>query len=410
MRRVVVTGSGMVSPVGNTVQESWDRVLAGDTGVSKITHFDSSSLRVQIAAEVKNFDASHVVSKKEIPRLSKFILYSAVAAKEALDQSGLPVEGREERIGCSIGVGMGALDCIESSTRLMDSKGERRISPFFIPYTIPNMASGYVSIQHGLKGPNISPATACASGTHGIGEAYRYIKDGIADAMVCGGAESVICSLGIASFTSLKALSQSNDTPELASRPFDVNRNGFVMGEGAGILVLEDLEHAQKRGAHILAEVVGYGLSGDAHHITAPADQGEGGQRCMAMALKSAGINPDEVDYINAHGTSTKMNDQLESEAIRAIFRDHADKVAISSTKGATGHCIGGAGGIESIFSILAINKGVVPPTANLHEKDPLCPLNYTPLEPQERKVNIALSNSFGFGGTNATIAFKAFK
>lgn len=408
MRRVVVTGLGMVSPVGNNVQDSWKRALQGESGVTKISFFDPSDLKVQIAAEVKDFDPSSVIGKKDQARLTRFIQFAAVAAHEAIEESGLDTSVNSERIGCSIGVGMGALACIEESTRVLDEKGEKRISPFFIPYTIPNMAAGYVSILKNLKGPNICPTTACASGTHGIGEGFRLIKDGHADAMICGGSESTISKLGIASFNALKALSTHNEEPSVASRPFDKNRDGFIMGEGAGILVLEGMESAQKRDAKIYAEVVGYGLSGDGHHITAPAPQGEGGQRCMKMALETGGLKPEDVDYINAHGTSTKMNDQYESEAIMAVFGDHAKKLSISSTKGVTGHCIGGAGGIEAIFSILAIHHNTVPPTANLHEQDELCPLDYTPNEAVEKRVSVALSNSFGFGGTNATVAFRA--
>ncbi|MCX6129585.1 MAG: beta-ketoacyl-ACP synthase II, partial [Proteobacteria bacterium] len=296
------------------------------------------------------------------------------------------------------------------STRVLMEKGEKRISPFFIPYAIPNMAAGFVSIKYQLRGPNVCMASACASGTHAIGEAFRYIRDNMADAMVCGGAESAISPLGIAAFSALKALSTNNSDPAGASRPFDLHRDGFVMGEGAGILVLEELESAKKRGAKIYAELVGYGLSGDAHHITSPLERGEGGRRCMKMALDSAGLRPDQIDYINAHGTSTKMNDQYESEAIIDLFGNHAFNLAISSTKGVTGHCLGAAGGIEAVYTALSIHRGLVPPTANLVSQDPGCPLNYTPQVALEKKLDFALSNSFGFGGTNATIAFRSFQ
>lgn len=304
---------------------------------------------------------------------------------------------------------MGGISEIEESTQILLEKGEKRISPFFIPYAIPNMAAGYISIQHQLQGPNSCPATACASGTHAIGEAFRYIRDGMADAMICGGAESAVSPLGISAFSAMKALSTRNDDPAGASRPFDLDRDGFVMGEGAGVLVLEELEIARKRGATIYAEVVGYGLSGDGYHITSPCERGEGGRRCMEMALISGGINKDEVDYINAHGTSTKLNDQYESEAILDLFSDRARDLNISSTKGVTGHCLGAAGGIEAVYTALSVYRSILPPTANYTSQDPLCPLNYTARQAVEKKVRVALSNSFGFGGTNATIAFRCF-
>ena len=407
MRRVVVTGLGMVSPVGANVEESWNNAVNANSGIDKISGFDASELKVKIAAEVKNFDPSEVISKKDQGRLTKFIQFSAVAAHEAIKDSGLDCEQNPHRIGCSIGVGLGALEEIEKNTKVLEEKGEKRISPFFIPYTIPNMAAGYVSILNGLKGPNLCPTTACASGTHGIGEAFNMIRNNAADAMVCGGSESTISKLGIASFTALKALSTSNEVPAAASRPFDAKRNGFVMGEGAGILVLEEYEAAKKRGARIYAEVVGYGLTGDGNHITAPAPEGEGGARCMKMALEAGGIEPSDVDYINAHGTSTGLNDKFESMAIMSVFGDHAKKVSISSTKGVTGHCIGAAGGVEGVFTVLSIVKGLVPPTANLENPDEDCPLDYTPLKAVEKKVRVAMSNSFGFGGTNATVVFR---
>lgn len=409
MRRVVITGLGIVAPTGNSVPEAWDAALAARSGIGRITIYDPSSYRVQIAGEVKNLSLAGIVDPKDERRLTRFVSFAVKAAHEAMSDSGLDVAKAPERYGCIIGVGIGGIQDIEANALLLAEKGEKRISPFFIPFSIPNMAAGFVSIQHGLKGPNLSPATACSSGTHAIGEAFEWIKRGEADAFLCGGAESAICPLGITSFAALKALSTRNEEPLRASRPFDLERDGFVMGEGAGILVIEDLEHAKKRGAHIYAEVVGYGVSSDAFHITAPPERGEGGRRAMAMALRSAGASLDEVDYINAHGTATPLNDQYESEAILDLFGQHAGRLAISSTKGVTGHCLGAAGGIEAVYTALAVNRSLVPPTANYETPDPKCPLHYTPREAQERRIRLALSNSFGFGGTNATIAIRAF-
>ncbi|RYZ64216.1 MAG: beta-ketoacyl-[acyl-carrier-protein] synthase II, partial [Proteobacteria bacterium] len=334
---------------------------------------------------------------------------ATTASYDAIQDSGLDTSKNPERYGCIIGVGMGGLPEIEENAGILKEKGEKRISPFFIPYSIPNMAAGYVSIAFNLKGPNLCPTTACSSGTHAVGEAFNYIRSGLADAILCGGAESTVCALGIASFTALKALSTRNDDPVTASRPFDKDRDGFVMGEGAGILVLEDLEHARRRGAKIYAEVVGYGVSGDAGHITAPPERHEGAYRCMALTLKNAGLNLTDVQYINAHGTSTAINDQYESEAIQDLFLDHSKKLMVSSTKGVTGHCLGAAGGLEAVFTTLAIYDGVIPPTANYHTPDPACTLDYVPNTARRLKVDVALSNSFGFGGTNATIAIRRF-
>ena len=409
MKRVAITGLGTVAPTGNDVKTAWDAALHARSGTGRISLFDASSLKVQIAAEVKGFDASAIVDAKDLRRLERFILFATGAAHEAIQDAGLSKTDLGELAGCSIGVGMGSIAAIEDATKLMAEKGERRLSPFFIPYTIPNMAAGFVSLQFNLKGPNMCPATACASGTHAIGEAYQYIKEGRADIMVCGGAESTISPLGIAAFTACKALSANNNEAETASRPFDATRDGFVMGEGSGILVLEDMDRARKRGARIYGELIGYGLSADAFHITAPPEKGEGGQRAMRMALDSAKLNPEDVDYINAHGTSTSLNDQYESEAIQAVFGDAAKHLHVSSTKGVTGHCIGAAGGIEAVYATLAIYHNVVPPTANLKTPDPKCTLNYAPNQAVEKQVQVALSNSFGFGGTNATIAIKSF-
>lgn len=409
MRRVVVTGLGMVAPTGNDVKSAWQAAVNAQCGVDRISLFDPSDLPVHIAAEVKNFDPKTVMDDKEVRRTTRFVQFAAAAAKEAIQDAGLDVNQHPERNGSSIGVGLGALYDIEQNSILLKESGAKKISPFFIPYTIANMAAGVVSINHNLKGPNMCTTTACASGTHGIGDAFLYIRDNLADVMVCGGAESTISPLGIAAFAALKALSRRNDNPKKASRPFDSERDGFIMGEGAGLVVLEELEHAKKRGAKIYAEIIGYGLSGDANHITAPAPEAEGGQRCMQMALDTGKINAGDVDYINAHGTSTKMNDAFETAAIAKVFGDHAKKISISSTKSVTGHCIGAAGGIEAIYTVLAIHHGVVPPTANFETADPECFLDYTPNTARERKVKVALSNSFGFGGTNATVAFRAF-
>jgi 3-oxoacyl-[acyl-carrier-protein] synthase II len=411
MRRVVVTGLGLVTPIGNDVKTAWNTALEGRTGVTRITRFDPSDLPVQIAAEVKNFDIGEVLDSKEARRTTHFVQFSAKAAHEAMVDAGLAdYSGSRDLWGTSVGVGIGGIGEIEMATLILKESGPRRISPFFMPYAISNMAAGVVSRLNGLKGPNICTTTACTSGTHGVGEGLLYIRSGMADVMVCGGSESGITKLSVAAFASMKALSTNNDHPEEASRPFDLHRDGFVMGEGSGILVLEELEHARRRGAKIYAELVGYGMSGDAHHITAPAPEGEGAQRCMRAALAMGAVPLDQVDYINAHGTSTDLNDRYESAAIRAVLGAHAAKVSVSSTKGATGHCLGAAGGIEAVFTALAVHQGVLPPTANLRTPDPDCPLDYTPLVAKERKVRYALSNSFGFGGTNGTLAFRRFE
>lgn len=424
-RRVVVTGLGMVAAPGNTLEKAWQETLAGRAGTRLIEAFDTTAFAVKVAAEVRGFDLGGLLPVKDVPRTSRFVQLAVSAADQAWQDAGLGslLDGKaggnhaprssndfssEARNlwGCSIGVGMGALDEIEKNAHILANKGPRRVSPFFLPYAIPNMATGLVSNLFGLRGPNLCPTTACTSGTHAVGEGYRYIQDGRADLMVCGGSEAVICPLGITSFQSMKALSTHSETPERASRPFDARRDGFVMGEGSGLLVLEELEHAKKRGARIYAEVAGYGVSGDAHHISAPAPEHEGGQRSMQAALKDARIHPDQVDYINAHGTSTKLNDELESVAIGKVFGDHARKLAISSTKGVTGHCLGAAGGIEAVFTVQSIAKKLIPPTANWSERDPACPWDYV-AEAREQPVNYALSNSFGFGGTNGTLVFK---
>jgi 3-oxoacyl-[acyl-carrier-protein] synthase II len=409
MRRVVVTGLGMIAATGNRVESAWETALAGRSGVAKISLFDSSNSTVQIAAEVKDFDPSSVMSVKEARQSSRFVQFATAAAKEALEDSRLDVSTAPDRYGCAIGVGMGAIGKIEESAYICRDKGPRRVTPHFLPYAIPNMAAGYVSVALGLKGPNFAMTTACASGTHSIGEAYLHVAMGTADAMIAGGTEATISPLCIASFAKMRALSTHNDAPSEASRPFDLNRDGFVMGEGSGLIVIEDFEHAKQRGAKIYAELVGYGLTGDGHHITSPTADGDGTARCMAAALKSAQINPDQVDHINAHGTSTQANDSSESTAIATVFGEHAAQLSVCSTKGVTGHCLGAAGGIEAIYTVLAIHHGMVPPTANYVTPDPACPLDYTTDGARERSVRYALSNSVGFGGQNACLAFSRF-
>lgn len=411
MRRVVVTGLGIVAPCGNSVTEAWAAALAGRSGVARITKFDPHDLTVQIAAEVKGFEIGDALEAKEARRTSRFVQFAVVAANEALKDAALEPKADTKRdlFGCSIGVGIGGIEDIENSSLTLKDHGPRRISPFFMPYAIANMAAGVVSRVGDLRGPNVCTTTACTSGTHGVGEAFLYIRNGMADVMVAGGSESGISKLSVAAFASMKALSTHNEVPAEASRPFDKERDGFVMGEGAGVLVLEELEHAKRRGAKIYAEMVGYGMSGDAHHITAPAPGGEGAQRCMRAALAMAKIEVDEVDYINAHGTSTELNDRYESAAIASVFGTRAQEVWISSTKGVTGHCLGAAGGIEAVFTALTLHHSLVPPTANLHHPDPACPLDYVPLKARERRVRYALSNSFGFGGTNGTIVMRRF-
>ncbi|MCX7793661.1 MAG: beta-ketoacyl-ACP synthase II [Thermodesulfovibrionales bacterium] len=409
-RRVVVTGLGLVTPLGIGVSETWEALIQGKSGVGKITLFDASSYPVQIAAEVKNFDPSNYIEQKEIKKMDRFIHFAIAAAEMAMKDSGLKITPENaQRVGVIIGSGMGGLPMIEHYHRTLLEKGHRRISPFFIPMIIINLAAGQVSIRYGAKGPNSSPCTACATGSHSIGDAFRIIQRGEADAMIAGGTEAVITPMGIAGFTAMKALSTRNDEPERASRPFDIDRDGFVMGEGAGIVILEELEHALKRGARIYAEIIGYGMSGDAYHITSPAPEGEGAARCMEAALKDACIKPEEVDYINAHGTSTKYGDELETMAIKKVFGEHAYRLAVSSTKSMTGHLLGAAGGVEAVITILSIYNNLIPPTINLEKPDPVCDLDYVPNKARHREVNCAISNSFGFGGTNACLIFKKF-
>jgi len=406
-RRVVITGLGMVSPVGLNVKESWENILAGKSGIAPITHFDVSSFSTRFGGSVKGFNVESYLSPKEAKKMDPFIHYGIAAAKEAIEDSGLTInEENSERIGVAIGSGIGGLPGIERGHSAYMDGGPRKISPFFVPSNIINMISGHVSIMHGLKGPNIALVTACATGTHSVGDAARIIEYGDADVMVAGGAEMATSPMGLGGFCSARALSGRNDDPAGASRPWDKERDGFVLADGAGVVVLEEYEYAKKRGAKIYAEVIGYGMSGDAYHMTLPAAGGEGAMRCMKSALRNAGINPEQVDYINAHGTSTPAGDKAETDAAKAAFGDHAYKLAMSSTKSMTGHLLGAAGGIEAIFTALAIHNQVAPPTINLTTPDPECDLNYVPNTAQEMKIDVALSNSFGFGGTNGTLVF----
>lgn len=405
MRRVVVTGLGIVCPLGNSVEEAWKNALAGKSGVRKIQSFDASEYSCQIAGEIRDFDSSAYVPAKEARRFDKFVLYGAVADSQALEDSGLVVtEENAHRIGVAIGSGIGGLVTICENANTLKEKGPRRVSPFLIPGCIINMASGEFSILKGLKGPNVAYATACSTGLHAIGEAACIIARGDADAMVAGGAEAPICPVGISGFDNMHALSRRNDEPEKASRPFDKDRNGFVMGEGSGIVVLEEYEHAKARGAHIYCEVKGYGLSGDAYNITTPSVDGP--TRCMQMALDHAGLKPSDIQYLNAHGTSTSIGDANESKAVMQVFGDDVKNLVMSSTKSMTGHLLGGAGGIESVFTILALRDQIVPPTINVENQDPACPVDCCPNTARKMPVKNAMKNSFGFGGTNSTIIY----
>jgi 3-oxoacyl-[acyl-carrier-protein] synthase II len=407
-RRVVVTGLGVVCPVGNSVPDAWANILAGKSGITRITRFDPAPLACQIAGEVKNLDVGSFLSTKEQRRMDRFMHLGIAAGIEAIKDCGLQVtEANAERIGVNIGSGMGGLPMIEETYQDLLKGGPRKISPFFVPGTIINMVSGNLSIMFGLKGPNLAMVTACTTSAHCIGESGRLIEYGDCDAMVAGGSESTVTMLAVGGFASARALSTRNDDPATASRPWDKDRDGFVLGEGSGIVVLEELEHAKKRGARIYAELAGYGMSGDAHHITAPQESGDGAARCMVNALRNAGLNRDEVDYINAHGTSTPLGDLAETIAVKRCFGDHAAKVAVSSTKSMTGHLLGAAGGIEAVFSVLAVRDQVAPPTANLTNPDPACDLDYVPNEARRMTIRTALSNSFGFGGTNGTLIFR---
>ena len=405
-RRVVITGLGIVSPVGVGVTQAWQSIINGKSGIGRITHFDPSLFACQIAGEVKDFDVTQYLPAKDARRMDRFIHFGMVAGMEAFKDSGIEVtEQNAERIGVNIGSGIGGLPMIEDTHNDYLGGGPRKISPFFIPGSIINMISGNLSIKYGLKGPNLAMVSACTTGTHCIGESARIIEYGDADVMVAGGSEATICSLAIGGFSSAKALSTRNDDPTTASRPWDKDRDGFIMGEGAGVLVLEEYEHAKARGARIYAELAGYGMSGDAYHITSPSTDGP--KRSMLNALKNAGLNPDQVDYVNAHGTSTPLGDKNETEALKLAMGDHAKKMVVSSTKSMTGHLLGGAGGIESLFCALAIHHQIAPPTINIIEQDPECDLDYCPNTARNMKIDVAMNNNFGFGGTNGTLVFR---
>ena len=407
--RVVVTGMGLITPLGIGLEENWNAVLAGKSGIRKITRFNPERLSSHIGGEVKDFNPEDYMERKEVKKMDTFIQYALGAAQIAMENAGLNIPDKEEapRWGSVIGVGLGGLPAIESHMGVLDEKGPRRLSPHFIPKLLANLAAGQVSMRWGLKGPNTCTVTACASSNHAIGDSMKFIQRGVADVMVTGGSEACITELAMGGFCAMRALSTRNDDPERASRPFDAERNGFVMGEGSGILVLERYEHAVARGAKILAEVSGYGLSSDAHHITSPDPDGDGAARSMEMAMQDADVSIDEIDYINAHGTSTPLNDKLETLAIKRTFGEQAYKIPISSTKSMTGHLLGGAGGIESVFTVLSINNEIVPPTINYENSDPDCDLDYVPNTARKVKIRNAITNSFGFGGTNATILFK---
>jgi 3-oxoacyl-[acyl-carrier-protein] synthase II len=407
-RKVVVTGLGIVSPVGTGVAEAWANITAGKSGIGPITRFDASAFTSRIAGEVKNFDVAQWLNAKEARRFDAFIHYGLVAGMEALKDSGLDLERIDrDMAGVCIGSGIGGLPLIENTHDAMLAGGPRKIGPFFIPGSIINMISGQLSIMYGLRGPNLAVVTACTTANHSIGEAGRLIEYGDADIMIAGGAECAISKLGVGGFCAARALSGRNEDPQRASRPWDKDRDGFVIGEGAGVLVLEEYEHAKARGARIYCELAGYGMSADANHITAPCEDGAGAIRCMANTLRNAALNPDQVDYINAHGTSTPLGDIAETVAVKRCFGDHAKKLAVSSTKSMTGHLLGAAGGIEAVFSVLAIRDQVAPPTINLHEPDPQCDLDYVPNTARPMNISVALSNSFGFGGTNGSLVFR---
>ncbi|SMF94897.1 3-oxoacyl-[acyl-carrier-protein] synthase II [Methylomagnum ishizawai] len=409
-RRVVVTGLGVVSPVGLSVGEAWDNVLNGRSGIGHIEHFDVSEFSSRIGGSVRNFDIARYISEKEAKKMDIFIHYGIAAGCQAFEDSGLVVTPENaERIGVAIGSGIGGITGIEHGHDCFLKGGPRKISPFFVPSNIINMISGNLSVKYGLQGPNFAIVTACATGTHNIGEAVRLIAYGDADAMVAGGAEMATSPTSLGGFASARALTRRNDDPLRASRPWDKDRDGFVLSDGAGVLVLEELEHAQRRGARIYAEVVGYGLSGDAYHMTQPPENGEGAARCMKAALRDAGLNPEDIDYINAHGTSTPAGDIAETRAMKTVFGDHAYKVAVSSTKSMTGHMLGAAGGIEALFSALALRDQVAPPTINLDHPDPECDLDFIPHTAREMKLEYVMSNSFGFGGTNGTVILKRY-
>ncbi len=409
-KRVVVTGMGMVSPLGIGVKENWEAICQGKSGIGPITRFDITDFPSKIAGEVKGFNPEDYVDKKETKKMDIFIHYALASGMMALKDSQLKIdESNADRVGVLVGAGLGGLSTIEKYHTILLEQGPKKISPFFIPMLIVNLAPGQISIYFGARGPNSSVVTACATGNHSIGEAARIIQRGDADAMIAGGAESTITPLAVGGFSSMRALSTRNSEPERASRPFEKDREGFVIAEGAGLLLLEELEHARKRGAPIHAEIIGFGCNGDAYHISAPSPNGIGAARCMEVAMKDAKINYTDIDYINAHGTSTPLNDLSETMAMKTVFKDRAKKIAVSSTKSMTGHLLGAAGGVEAVFSILAIKNGIIPPTINYETPDPECDLDYVPNVPREAKVRTVMSNSFGFGGTNATLIFREF-
>jgi 3-oxoacyl-[acyl-carrier-protein] synthase II len=407
-RRAVVTGIGLVSPLGVGTEENWNNLVQGKSGIGPITRFDSTNYATRIAGEVKDFHPEDFIAKKELRKMDPFLKFALAAARLALDGSRLTMTSDlSERTGVIMGCGLGGISTIEEYHKVLLDSGPKKVSPFFIPMIISNMAPGLISIYHGLKGPNFSVQTACAAGTHAIGQAFHMIREGVADVMLCGGVEATISALSIAGFNAMRALSTRNEEPEKASRPFDLERDGFVMGEGAAVLVLEEMHIALERGAKIYAEAIGFGASGDAYHMAAPAPEGEGAARCMASALQDASIQPADVDYINAHGTSTDLNDKFETQAIKKVFGDHAWKIGVSSTKSMTGHLLGAAGGIEGAYTALAIDQQVMPPTINYEYPDPDCDLDYVPNQAREATIRVALSNSFGFGGTNGTLVFR---
>jgi 3-oxoacyl-[acyl-carrier-protein] synthase II len=410
-RRVVVTGMGIVSPLGIGLEDNWAAICQGRSGIGPITKFDTTEYPCKIAGEVKNFDPDAYIDKKDQKKMDIFIQFALAAGTMAIKQSGLVIdESTADRVGVLVGSGLGGLSTIEKYHTMLLENGPKKVSPFFVPMLIVNLAPGQISIYFGCRGPNSSVVTACATGNHSIGEAFRIIQRGDADAMIAGGVESTITPLAVAGFCALKALSTRNDEPQKASRPFEKNRDGFVMAEGAGILVLEDLEKAQQRNAAIFAEIIGFGCNADAYHITAPSPNGEGAAKCMQITLADAGLKPEDIDYINAHGTSTPMNDLSETMAMKTVFRDHIKNLPVSSTKSMTGHLLGAAGGVEAIFSLLAIRDSIIPPTINYEEPDPECDLDYVPNVARKKEVRIVMSNSFGFGGTNATLIFKRFE
>jgi 3-oxoacyl-[acyl-carrier-protein] synthase II len=410
-RRVVLTGIGLVTPIGIGTEETWQGLLAGKSGIAPITHFDHSLFATHFAGEVKGFDVTKWITSRDAKNIDRFIQYAVAAADIAIKDSGLKIEGAfAERVGCYVGAGLGGVTSIEAACSTLTTKGPRHgISPFFVPMIIVNLAPGQISIRFGAKGPNFSHVSACSTGAHAIGEALRAVERGDADAMICGGTEATVSPLGVGGFNSMRALSTRNDAPQQASRPFDRDRDGFVIAEGAGIVVIEELEHAKARGAHIYAELTGYAANADAHHITAPAPEGEGAQRCMKLALKDAKLEPSEIGYINAHGTSTKMNDHNETLAIKKVFGDAARKVMVSSTKSMTGHMLGAAGGVETAICALVLARGAIPPTINYTTPDPECDLDYVPNTAREVRVQHVLTNSYGFGGTNASLILSRF-